>query len=59
MITVFRVGSAMLLARVILVDDLLDLDLHGSIPNEFSLSFSVFGENFEAVRTKILFRLMR
>jgi hypothetical protein len=35
----------------------LDLALHGSIPEEFTLSFSVFGENFEAVRRRINFRV--
>jgi hypothetical protein len=35
----------------------LQLDLHGPLPAEFSLSFNIFGENFEAVRRKIAFRV--
>ncbi len=35
----------------------LQLDLHGSIPDEFTLSINIFGENFEAVRRKISFRV--
>ena len=40
-------------------DFLLELDLHGPIPDDFTLSFSVFGENFEAVRSKIAFRTVQ
>jgi hypothetical protein len=36
----------------------LQLDLHGSIPDEFALSINIFGENFEAVRRKIAFRVV-
>ena len=36
----------------------LQLDLQGPIPAEFTLSFNIFGENFEAVRRKIAFRVM-
>jgi hypothetical protein len=36
----------------------LQLDLHGQIPAEFTLSFNIFGENFEAVRRKIAFRVI-
>jgi hypothetical protein len=36
----------------------LQLDLHGPIPTEFTLSFNIFGENFEAVRRKIAFRVV-
>jgi hypothetical protein len=36
----------------------LQLDLHGSIPDEFALSINIFGENFEAVRRKISFRVV-
>jgi hypothetical protein len=35
----------------------LQLDLHGGIPAEFTLSFNIFGENFEAVRRKVAFRV--
>jgi len=34
------------------------LDLRGTIPGEFALSINVFGENFEAVRRKITFRVV-
>jgi hypothetical protein len=36
----------------------LQLDLHGTIPAEFTLSLNIFGENFEAVRRKIAFRVV-
>jgi hypothetical protein len=36
----------------------LQLDLHGPIPAEFTLSFNIFGENFEAVRRKVAFRVV-
>jgi len=39
-------------------DYALQLDLHGPIPGEFTLSFNIFGENFEAVRRKIAFRVV-
>jgi hypothetical protein len=35
----------------------LQLDLHGTIPAQFTLSFNIFGENFEAVRRKIAFHV--
>jgi hypothetical protein len=55
----FQTGMPDLLSHAQAQDDFfLDLDLHGPIPREFSLSFSVFGENFEAVRSKIRFRLL-
>ena len=34
----------------------LDLDIYGPIPERFSLNFIVFGENFEAVRKKLMFQ---
>jgi hypothetical protein len=55
----FQTGMPDLLAHTQTQDDFfLDLDLHGSLPEEFSLSLSVFGENFEAVRSRIRFRLV-
>jgi hypothetical protein len=36
----------------------LQLDLHGQLPAEFTLSINIFGENFEAVRRKVGFRLV-
>jgi hypothetical protein len=38
-------------------DYTLQLDLHGVIPADFVLSINIFGENFEAVRRKISFRV--
>jgi hypothetical protein len=38
-------------------DFLLELELR-NVPAEFTLSFSIFGENFEAVRRRIPFRLV-
>jgi hypothetical protein len=53
-----QVGMRDLLTYTPTQDELpLDLNLHGAIPDEFSLSFSIFGENFEAIRRKINFRL--
>lgn len=36
----------------------LNLIVYGQIPETFSLSFSLFGENFEAVRRKLTFRAL-
>ncbi len=34
------------------------LDLHGTIPDDFTISFNIFGENFEAVRRKVSFHVL-
>lgn len=38
-------------------DYTLQLDLHGVLPDSFTLSLNIFGENFEAVRRKIAFHV--
>jgi len=38
-------------------DYTLQLDLHGVLPDNFTLSLNIFGENFEAVRRKIAFHV--